>query len=68
MPLERRWLRIKEAALYLGLHPKTTYDLVSRGLLPCAKIGGSLRIDRLALDQNLERQSQGGQRRRGKRP
>ena len=67
MPIERRWLRISEAAAYLGLHSKTIYDLAARGLLPCAKVGGSIRIDRLALDQNLERQSQAGQG-RGKRP
>ena len=67
MPLERRWLRISEAAAYLSIHKKTCYDLASRGLLRCAKIGGSLRVDRFALDADLERQSQAGQG-RGKRP
>jgi excisionase family DNA binding protein len=64
----RRWLRVSEAGRYLSLHSKTVYDLISRGLLPCAKVGGSLRVDREKLDLDLERQSQAGQERRGKRP
>jgi excisionase family DNA binding protein len=62
MPIERRWLSIREAAAYLGVHPKTCYDWAARGLLPAARIGGTRRVDRLALDADLERQIQAGQR------
>jgi len=64
---ELRWLRISEAAAYLSIHPKTAYDWAARGLLPTARIGGTRRVDRIALDAGLERQVQAGQG-RGKRP
>jgi excisionase family DNA binding protein len=63
----RRWLKISEAAAYLSVHSKTVYDWAARGLLPMARIGGTRRVDRLALDAGLERQSQAGQI-KGKRP
>jgi len=53
---ERRWLSVRQAAEFLGLHPKTVYDLASRGKIPSAKIGGALRIDLRRLTQDLEGQ------------
>jgi len=52
----RRWLTIREAADYLGLHPKTAYIWAARGVLPAARIGGTIRVDLLKLDEFLEMQ------------
>jgi len=58
----RRWLTIREAADYLGLHPKTCYVMAGKGILPAARIGGTIRVDLLKLDEFLERQIQKGER------
>jgi excisionase family DNA binding protein len=56
MPIERRWLRVREAAEYMGLHPASVYRACARKRLPCAKVPGvGLRVDKLALDAMLER-------------
>lgn len=44
-------LNIREAAGYLGISPHTLYKLVERRKVPAAKIGGSWRLNRAALDQ-----------------
>jgi len=56
--MEKRWLKISEAAAYLGIHPQTCYDLCARGELPSIRVGRSVRVDQRALDANLERQEQ----------
>ena len=53
----KRLLNAKEASEYLSLHLKTVYDLVSRNEIPSGKVGGSIRIDRLILDEILSQQS-----------
>jgi len=58
----RRWLTIAEAASYLGIHGKTAYIWAARGVLPAARIGGTIRVDLLKLDEFLERQIQKGER------
>jgi excisionase family DNA binding protein len=53
--MERRWLKAKEAAWYLGINPKTLYDLLAKGSIAhsrCAGIG--IRIDKKRLDEMLE--------------
>ncbi len=55
--MERRWFKVKEIAEYLSLSPKTIYDLCSKGVLPFTKVKGvGLRIDKIKLDQVLERE------------
>jgi excisionase family DNA binding protein len=51
----RRWLSVREGAAYLGLNLKTVYSLIQRREIPAAKIGGSVRIDKKALEAQLER-------------
>jgi excisionase family DNA binding protein len=62
---DRRWLSVRQTAEFLGLHPKTVYDLAARGKIPSAKIGGALRIDLRRLTQDLEGQEK---RRQAVRP
>jgi len=56
MTLERRWLKVKEAAEYLGLNPKSLYRACHQKKIPCSKAPGvGVRLDRFELDAMLER-------------
>ncbi len=56
MVLEKRWLKIKEAAEYLGVHKKSLYLACRRREVPFTKSPGiGVRIDKKALDELLER-------------
>jgi excisionase family DNA binding protein len=60
MTIEKRWLKVKEAAEYLGIHEKSLYRSCSRQEIPSSKAPGvGVRIDRLELDKLLERQRRG---------
>jgi excisionase family DNA binding protein len=52
---EKRWLRVGEAAEIINVSKKTVYELCASGQLPCTKVGGNLRIDRVKLEVQLER-------------
>ena len=52
----KRWISVKECAVYLGLHSKTIYKLVGYGVIPSTKLAGSVGIDRQRLDELLESQ------------
>lgn len=54
--MEKRWLSISETAAYIGIHQKTCYVWASKGILPTVKISGVIRIDKRALDWQLESQ------------
>lgn len=54
--MQRRWITCKEAGEYLSLNEKTVYRQASAGIIPSAKIGGSIRIDKMKLDEQLEAQ------------
>jgi excisionase family DNA binding protein len=56
----KRWLTAKETAVYLGIAPKSVYDLIAARKLPAARIGRLVRIDGKALLEDLEGQIQGG--------
>lgn len=57
MAIERRWLKVSEAAEYLGLHPKSVYRACSEGIIPCSKVPGiGVRIDKGELDALLEQE------------
>ena len=50
-------LNIREAAKYLGISHHTLYKLLERREVPAAKIGGSWRFNRAALDDFVTSQS-----------
>ena len=54
--IEKRWLKVKEAAEYLGVHEGSLYRSCVRREVPFTKAPGiGVRIDKLALDAMLER-------------
>jgi len=58
--IEPRWLTIRQASEYLGLHPKSVYRACLQGKVPSVKAPGiGRRIDKLALDQFLQARSVG---------
>ena len=57
--IERRFLKISEAAEYLSIGRSTAYRLMYAGKLPAVRIGGAVRIDRKALDLELEKAKAG---------
>ena len=58
MAPERRWLKVSEAAEYLGLYKRSVYRACQECKLPHAKVPGvGVRIDKQALDELLMRQS-----------
>ena len=50
----RRWISVREASEYISIHPKSCYRLIDRGEIPATKIGGSIRVDKKKLDEQLE--------------
>jgi excisionase family DNA binding protein len=62
----RRWISPAECAVLVGVHPMTVYDLVNRGELPAARLGRKLLIDRIRLEQDLERQAAGQAGKKGR--
>lgn len=57
---ERRLMRIKEAATYMGVSRRTLETLMANGTLPTVREGSLVRLDRGDLDQWIEmRKSRG---------
>lgn len=58
--MPRKLLPVKEAAAYLSMSSKWLYDHTSRKhpLVPCIRIGGSIRYDIAALDEFLDQQAE----------
>jgi len=54
--MQKRWITPLECSSYLSLHIKTVYAKIARGEIPAAHVGGSIRIDRKKLDEQLENQ------------
>lgn len=50
-----RWLTIDEASTYTGFAKGTLYHMVSDRRIPFVKKGRSLRFDRAALDEWMEK-------------
>jgi excisionase family DNA binding protein len=53
--LERRFVSVRIASEYLGIHEVTCRRLIDKGQIPAAKIGGSIRVDMRKLNEKLER-------------
>jgi excisionase family DNA binding protein len=54
------WLRYPEAERYSGLGRSTLTKLVSFGEIKAAKLGKSVRINRVSLEEYMRRQVTGG--------
>jgi len=58
--MEKRLLRVCEAADLIGLGRTKTYELVASGQLPCVHIGRAVRVSTSAIDdfvRQLEEES-----------
>jgi len=49
-----KWLRTKDAAIYLGISTTQIHVLKSQGILPFTKLGGSIYFDKSDIDKVLE--------------
>jgi len=56
--MEKRWISIRECSTYLSLHKQSVYRLISQGKIPAGRIGRNIRIDKIKLNQQLERGSE----------
>jgi excisionase family DNA binding protein len=55
--MERRWLKVREAAGVLSLHPQSLYDALLSGKIPGAKLSGlGWRVDIKAVNEMMEKQ------------
>jgi excisionase family DNA binding protein len=53
-PPQRLTMTVEEAAVVLGISRATAYDAVSRGEIPCIRIGRRILIPKVALQRLLE--------------
>ena len=53
-PLQRLTMTVEEAAVVLGISRATAYDAVSRGEIPCIRIGRRILIPKVALERLLD--------------
>jgi excisionase family DNA binding protein len=56
---ERALLRPSEAREILGVSRSTVYDLIRQKAIPSVRIGGSIRVPRRALLEQIERETTG---------
>jgi len=55
METQRRYMKTREAANYLGLAENTlAKNRAGVGDIPYIRVGGSIRYDRIALDQYMQ--------------
>jgi len=62
------WLTVAQCAAYLNKSEQAVRGMLKRGVIPRKKLGGSVYIDRAALDEQIRMSGTGyvGRRRRGK--
>jgi excisionase family DNA binding protein len=53
-PAQRLTMTVEEAAIALGISRATAYEAVSRGEIPCIRIGRRILIPKVALDRLLK--------------
>jgi excisionase family DNA binding protein len=51
-----QWLRFPEAERYAGLGRSTLTQLIKAGEIDAARVGKSVRIKRVSIDEYMERQ------------
>jgi len=56
MDQNRRWISVREAAVYLGVHEMTIRKWVDQGKLGAVRIGRCVRLDLRQLEDRLARQ------------
>ena len=54
--VERAWLSYKEAQKYAGIGRTKLWELVSSGQLQAAKVGRSVKISKVSLEEYLRSQ------------
>jgi excisionase family DNA binding protein len=52
-------LRAEEVGRLLGIGRSKVYELIAAGELPVVRVGGSLRVNRLALERWIEASTSG---------
>jgi excisionase family DNA binding protein len=52
-PPQRLTMTVEEAAIALGISRATAYDAVSRGEIPCIRIGRRILIPKVALETKM---------------
>ena len=59
-PITHEWVTVRQAALYLQVHPNTIRSYVNAGVLSASQLvpGGRLRISFLSIEKLLEKTSQ----------
>jgi excisionase family DNA binding protein len=55
---KRRWISPSETAALLGMHIQSIYVLIARGVIPAARVGRKVLVDRHLLEKELEQQAQ----------
>jgi excisionase family DNA binding protein len=60
-PPQRLTMTVEEAAVVIGISRATAYDAVSRGEIPCIRIGRRILIPRVALERLLDGAGEGAQ-------
>jgi excisionase family DNA binding protein len=55
-----KWLRFSDACRYSGLGRSTLTRLIGVGEIKAAKVGKSVRISRVSIDEYMEQQVIGG--------
>ena len=56
------WITVKQCALYLSKSERAIRGLLRRGIIPTQRLGKTIYIDRLVLDEQIR--NTGGTRRR----
>lgn len=52
--MEKKLLKVNEAAQMLSISRSKAYELIATGWLPSIRLGGSIRIPIAALEEKLE--------------
>lgn len=50
----KRWLTVKETAVYLGISEKAVYHRIEGGRISAKRQGRAVLVDRVALDRAIE--------------
>ena len=60
------WLTVAECAVYLSKSEDAIRCLIKRGIIPPKRLGRTIYVDRLALDDQIRNSGHGRHRRRAK--
>ena len=60
--MSKKWLTVKECAVYLGLTARAVYNHIHRGTLPYQKLGARVLFDPSEIDETIRHQSKRNRR------